>query len=39
MSAIAGQELTAMGYTDVVELRDGMEAWQAAGRPLLPAGS
>ena len=39
MSAIAGPELTALGYTDVVELRGGMEAWQASGRPLLPAGS
>ena len=39
MSAIAGPELTALGYTDVVELRGGMQAWQAAGRPLLPAGS
>jgi len=39
MSAIAGPELTALGYTDIVELRGGMEAWQAAGKPLLPAGS
>ena len=39
MSAIAGPELTALGYTDVLELRGGMQAWQAAGRPLLPAGS
>lgn len=39
MSAIAGPELTALGYTDIVELRGGMEAWQVAGRPLLPAGS
>ena len=39
MSAIAGPELTALGYTDVVELRGGMQAWRAAGRPLLPAGS
>lgn len=39
MSAIAGPELTALGYTDVVELRGGMEAWQADGRQLLPAGS
>ena len=37
MSAIAGQTLTGLGYTDVVELRGGMEAWQAAGLPLLPA--
>jgi len=39
MSAIAGAELAALGYTDIVELRGGMEAWQAAGRPLLPAGT
>jgi len=37
MSAIAGQTLTGLGYTDVIELRGGMEAWQAAGLPLLPA--
>ncbi len=37
MSAIAGQTLTGLGYTDVIELRGGMEAWEAAGRPLLPA--
>ena len=39
MSAVAGQELTAIGYTDVVELRGGMQAWRAAARPLLPASS
>ena len=39
MSAIAGAQLAALGYTDIVELRGGMEAWQAAGRPLLPAGT
>lgn len=38
MSAIAGRELTALGYTDVVELDGGMQAWQASGRTLLPAG-
>ncbi len=37
MSAIAGRELTALGYTDVVELDGGMQAWQASGRTLLPA--
>ncbi len=37
MSAIAGETLTGLGYTDVVELRGGMEAWQSAGLPLLPA--
>lgn len=37
MSAIAGRELAALGYTDIVELNGGMQAWQASGRPLLPA--
>lgn len=37
MSAIAGQELIRLGYTDIVELRGGMQAWKADGRPLLPA--
>lgn len=37
MSAMAGQTLTDLGYTDVIELRGGMDAWQAAGLPLLPA--
>ncbi len=35
MSAIAAKTLASMGYTDVVELRGGMEAWRAAGRTLL----
>jgi rhodanese-related sulfurtransferase len=38
MSAIAGRELVALGYTDVIELDGGMRAWQASGRTLLPAG-
>ena len=36
MSAIAGRTLTALGYTDVLELHGGMTAWQAAGLPLIP---
>ena len=39
MSAIAGRELLALGYTDVIELAGGMQAWQASGRTLLPAAS
>ena len=35
MSAEAVQELLGLGYTDVVELRGGMEAWTADGRELL----
>lgn len=35
MSAEAVQELIGLGYTDVVELRGGMEAWTADGRELL----
>lgn len=38
MSGIAGQELLRLGYTDVIELDGGMQAWQASGRTLLPAG-
>lgn len=37
MSGIAGQTLTELGYTDIVELDGGMQAWQADGRLLLPA--
>lgn len=37
MSAIAGRELLALGYSDIVELDGGMQAWQASGRTLLPA--
>lgn len=35
MSTQAAADLTALGYTDVVELQGGMMAWQAEGRPLL----
>lgn len=35
MSAIAAATLHDLGYTDVVELRGGMRAWQADGRPLI----
>lgn len=38
MSAIAGQTLSELGYTDIVELRGGMAAWRAAGLPFVPAG-
>lgn len=34
MSAQAAATLSELGYTDVVDLRDGMRAWQADGRPL-----
>lgn len=36
MSAQAVATLRELGYTDVVELRGGMEAWTADGRELLP---
>ncbi|MEP6562550.1 MAG: rhodanese-like domain-containing protein [Nakamurella sp.] len=36
MSAIAGRTLTALGYTDVLELGGGMAAWQGAGLSLIP---
>lgn len=35
MSAIAAPVLAALGYTHIVELRGGMDAWQASGRTLL----
>ncbi|WP_231855969.1 rhodanese-like domain-containing protein [Nocardia cyriacigeorgica] len=35
MSVDAMQALVALGYTDVVDLRGGMQAWQADGRPVL----
>ena len=39
MSAEAVAALTDLGYTDIVDLDGGMQAWTAAGFPLLPAGS
>jgi rhodanese-related sulfurtransferase len=35
MSAIAFQELTELGYTNVFDLTGGMEAWQAGGYEIL----
>ena len=35
MSAIAAPALAALGYTHIIELRGGMEAWKASGRTLL----
>lgn len=35
MSATAAETLRDLGYTDVVELRGGMRAWQADGRQLI----
>lgn len=37
MSALAVPVLLNSGYTDVIELSGGMEAWTASGRPFLPA--
>lgn len=34
MSETAGAELTGLGYTDVVELKGGMRAWQQSGRSV-----
>ncbi|WKG02504.1 rhodanese-like domain-containing protein [Mycolicibacterium sp. HK-90] len=34
MSATAAEALRSLGYTDVVELKGGMKAWQASGRNL-----
>lgn len=39
MSATAGRDLLVLGYSDVVELDGGMQAWQSSGRTLLPARS
>ena len=39
MSAVAAATLAELGYTNVVELAGGMQAWTASGRSLLrPAG-
>lgn len=35
MSAEATAELMALGYTNIVDLRGGMEAWTRSGRDLL----
>ncbi|KMO72862.1 rhodanese-like domain-containing protein [Mycolicibacterium chlorophenolicum] len=35
MSATAAEALRGLGFTDVVELRGGMRAWQADGRELI----
>jgi rhodanese-related sulfurtransferase len=35
MSAIAAPALAALGYTHIIELKGGMQAWQASGRTLL----
>lgn len=37
MSADAVDDLAALGYTDIVELDGGFNAWEASGRPLEPA--
>ena len=37
MSADAVDDLGAMGYTDIVELDGGFNAWEASGRALEPA--
>lgn len=37
MSAEASVTLAEMGYTDIVELRGGMNGWTASGRDLLPS--
>ncbi len=37
MSAAAVDDLEALGYTDIVELDGGFNAWKASGRPLEPS--
>jgi rhodanese-related sulfurtransferase len=37
MSATAAATLHDLGYHNIVELRGGMRAWQADGRPLIGA--
>lgn len=36
MSTIAAPVLASLGYSDIVELDGGMQAWSAAGRRVLP---
>jgi rhodanese-related sulfurtransferase len=38
MSADAVEDLEALGYTDIVELDGGFNAWEASGRELEPTG-
>ena len=35
MSALAVAELVRLGFTDIVELDGGMQAWEASGRPII----
>ena len=37
MSADAVDDLEALGYTDIVELEGGFNAWEASGRELVPS--
>ena len=37
MSAAAVDDLEALGFTDIVELDGGFNAWKASGRPLEPS--
>ncbi len=39
MSKAAAEELVKRGYTNVYELKNGMNEWQALGNPILPKGS
>lgn len=35
MSAVASAKLAGLGYTNVVELAGGMDAWQASNRSIV----
>lgn len=37
MSKAAAKALRSVGYEDIVDLRGGMDAWEAAGKTLVPA--